>query len=540
MIEFFRRASGSIIARIFFGFLAISFAFMWGGQEGLRMMGISRDATVAKVGSEIISNRDLVLAIERFRVMLRVNAGQDISDKDIRSSGLDRQILDTLVSDSLVRQEATKLGIAVSDDYVVAQLKTQKSFLRPDGSFSKEAFIRFINNYGFGMEKDYIAFLKSDILKNRVARVLSLNASLPLVSEKPLFAWDKQVRFATAMLIDPKKAKFTTTPSEGDLREFYGKNQRQFLAPERRTFKAIIVSSKDMDVSISENDVKTIYDLERTKKYQGMKEDKAKILVRAQLRHDAVQELMLARANKIQESFEEGASLKNIASKSKAEFVDLLEVTLQDKKSERSTFDQVLIEMAFAAEEGDLSPLEEVVVPGDLPAKYAVIYVEDRKDPKQLSLSDAKHEVMEAYKAQEQQKNTFEMIQKIETSLRGGANFTVIAKQYALKTVSLRADRQKMLPPTPAFMLKMQPNRLFVVPHKGYALLQYVREGHGVVYALAQITDIKNGNAGKNPKEFKFFKDHLQAQSANDMFQLLTADLLSRYKVEINKKYFTN
>ena len=49
MIELFRRASGSLIARIFFGFLALSFAFMWGGQDGLRMIGLSKESTVATV-----------------------------------------------------------------------------------------------------------------------------------------------------------------------------------------------------------------------------------------------------------------------------------------------------------------------------------------------------------------------------------------------------------------------------------------------------------------------------------------------------------
>ncbi len=534
MIEFFRRASSSLIARIFFGLLAISFAIMWGGQEGLRMIGVGRDATVATVGSETITNRDLALTIERFRIMAQAQGGGELTDQQIRQSGLDRQLLETLIAESLIRQEAKTLNVSVSDDFVIESLRANQMFKRADGTFSKEVFQRFISSLGFRSEKEYVDYMKSEILRVRVIDALSANASLPTVSHEPLFAWNEQVRSATAMIIDPMKTKLAAEPSDDELRDYYGKNQNRFALPERRTFKAVIVPTKTLKVDVKENDIETMYDLEKDTKYKDMKDTDAKAQIRAQLRREAAQAEMINVSNAMREAFDEGASIQDIATKNGYEVRQFSEVTAVDRKGDRDAADQAIIDYAFLALEGDLSPLEEIQ---DGKA-FVSIFVEGIKEPSQMTFDEAKAEVKEAVVIDQRIEKTKDVISKIEEDLKGGKSFKAVAADKGFKVVSLRATRQKMLSPTPKDLLSAQATRLFIIPNGGMTIVPFVIPGKGVQYALAKITDVRNGNAKKDPEGFNRFVARLKSQSREDIYQAYVNELRVRYSIDINERYF--
>lgn len=534
MIEFFRRASESLIARIFFGLLAISFAIMWGGQEGLRMIGISRDATVATVGAETITNRDLALAIERFRILSELRGGGELTMKEVRESGLDRQLLNMLIAESLVRQEAVKLDITVSDDYVIKQLRDNQMFKRADGTFSKETFQRFISNFGFRTEKEYVDYMKSEILRIRVIDALAANASLPVVSQEPLFAWSEQVRTASAMILDTTAIKVDENPSQDDLRDFYGKYQQQFAVPERRTFKALAIPVASLKIDVKESDIDLVYDIEKDKKYKDVKDTIAREEIREQLRREAAQDAVLAISSAVRDAFDEGASLKDIAAKNKYDLREFTEVQLQDKKGDRDQAEQNMIEYAFSVVEGELSAFEEI----DSGKAYVAIFLEAVMEPSQLTFDQAMADVRDAFMAEKRLQKTQELVKDIETQLAGGKPFKALAMQNKLKLVTLRASRQKMLSPTPEDLLTARSDSLFRTTRSGTTVMPFVSPGKGVQFAFAKITEIRNGDAQKDPEGFRRFVERLKAQSRDDVFQLYESDLRTRYSVEVNERYF--
>lgn len=534
MIELFRRASGSVIARIFFGLLAVSFAFMWGGQDGLRMIGLSKESTVAKVGSVSISNRDLGLAIERTRLNMRLRTGQELSNEDMKKFGLDRQLLDRLIAEALFKIEADRLKISVSDEYVVKMLHSQQAFLRPDGSFSKETFMRFIHNFGFATEKDYVAHTKAEMIRARVIAALSANASLPLVATAPLYAWNAQTRTAQGMIIEPTKMEPKTAATEDQLREFYGKNRRQFSAPERRTFKAVILNVANLKIPVKEEDVQVIYDLEKDRKYKEVPEKEAKDKIRQQLRHDGAQEVNMSMADKIQTQFEGGTALDDVAKANGATFKEFSDAPLVSKNVKRSDLDQGIVELAFSAVEGELSPMEELNDSG----KYFLVYLESRKDPEQLSFGEAMDDIKAAYKREAQTLLTKELVEKIQKQLGDGANFKSVAAQHKLSLTTVRANRQKTLAPTAIDLPPVAINQLFSVPRGNLTLVPYQGKQGQPLFLVAKVTDVKNGDALKETKEVKAFEGLLQQQAGSDIIELYISYLRQKNPVEINASYF--
>ncbi len=534
MIEFFRRASRNLFARIFFGLLAISFAFMWGGQDGLRMIGLSKEATVAKVGGVSISNRDLAVEIERTRLNRRLRTGQEISSEDIKKRGLDRQLLEKLINEALFKIEADRLNISVSDHFIVKMLHAQKAFQRPDGSFSKETFMRFIHNFGFRTEKDYVDYTKSKMIRARLMSALSANASLPAGATAPLFAWNEQIRTAQGMSIDSSLLVVKETPTEDQLREFYGKNRHTFVAPQRRTFKALVLDSRKVKIAIKEDDIQVIYDLERDKKYKGMKDVDARKAIREQLHHDAAQEAMIAKADKIQTEFEAGSTLKDVAQANGVMYREFVDAPLVDKKVKRSEVDQGIVAAAFVAEEAELSPLEEIQETG----QYVLIYLENRKDPAQLAFGAAMADVRDAYRQEAQGALTKELVEKIQKQLDGGAVFKTVALQNKLPLVTVRVNRRKTLAPTAIDLPFVAINQLFAVPLGRPTLVPYQSKEGKTLFLIAKVTDIKNGDVAKDPKGAKFFQERLAQQVGNDVFETYVAYLKKRNSVEINKSYF--
>ncbi len=534
MIELFRRASGSIIARIFFGLLAISFAFMWGGQDGLRMIGLSKEATVAKVGSVSISNRDLGLAIERTRLNMRLRTGQEISNEDVKKSGLDRQLLDRLIAEALFQIEAERLKITVSDEYIVEMLHGQKAFLLPDGTFSKETFMRFIRNFGFSTEKDYVAYKKAEMIRARVISALSANASLPFVAEAPLYAWNEQIRTAEGMVIDPTKMKLKAAPTEDQLRGFYGKNRHQFFVPERRTFKAVILKTETLKVDVKEADIQVIYDLERDKKYKGIKEAVAKEKIRQQLRHDAAQEAIIAKIDKIQSEFEGGTALADVAKANKATFKEFADVTLDPRKEKRDDLEQAIVDLAFTAVEGELSPMEELNDSG----QYFVVYLEGHKEPAQLSFGDAMDDIKLAYERDAQTLLTKELVESIQKRMGEGATFKSVAVDNKLPLMTVRASRKKALSPTAIDLPPVALSQLFAVPRGNLTLLPYQGKDGRPLFLVAKVTDVKNGDPSKNKEGARKFAEMLQQQAGSDFVESYIAYLRQKNPVEINKSYF--
>ncbi|NCP62825.1 MAG: hypothetical protein GW748_05885 [Alphaproteobacteria bacterium] len=534
MIELFRRASGSLIARIFFGFLALSFAFMWGGQDGLRMIGLSKESTVATVGKLSVSNRDLGLAIERMRLNMRLRTGQEISNEDVKKFGIDRQLLDRLIDEALFKIEADRLKISVSDEYVVKMLRNQKAFLLPDGTFSKETFMRFIHNFGFSTEKDYVAHTKAEMIRTRVIAALSANASLPFVATAPLYSWNAQIRTAQGMVIDPTKMELKEAPTEDQLRDFYGKNRRQFYAPERRTFKAVIMNVANLKIPVKEEDIQVIYDLEKDRKYKDVPEKEAKERIRGQLRHDGAQEVSISMADKIQTQFEGGTALAEVAKNNGATFKEFKDVPLTSKNEKRSDLDQAIIDLAFNAVEGELSPMEELNESG----QYFVVYLEAHKDPEQLSFGEAMEDIRFAYKREAQTLMTKELVEKIQKQLGDGGNFKSVAAQHKLALTTVRASRQQALAPTAVDLPPVAINQLFSVPRGHLTLVPYQGKEGQPLFLIAKVTDVKNGDASKRTEEVKKFEDLLQQQAGSDVVELYVSYLRQKNPVEINKAYF--
>jgi peptidyl-prolyl cis-trans isomerase D len=534
MIEWFRKLSNSWVVRGFFLLLALSFAFLWGGHEAWQRIGLSKEATVATVGGKTITTQDLGLEINRELIRVQLETGKTFTEAEIKEVGLDKQVLQRMVLEKLIELEAKKLGIEVTNEFAAQTIKTSPMFKTPTGEFSKSRFEQVVQHLGFHGEKDYVPYVKKQLLRMRLVSALVNKMPLPAGYLNKLYAWNEQVRSVQVMIIDPKKMNIEGEPSDNDLRDFYGKNQKAFVAPEKRSFQLLLIDGNRFKegVTINQADVDALYEVHKADKFKDVKPDKAKTIIKAQLEHDKIAEAAQEFAKKLEEEFNSGKSLSDLAAQHKLEFREIKDATRQGLTTENA--DALYVLNAFEQEEGVLSTLEK-----GQQGKFYLSYVENISSPKQQSFKEALPEIKERFVELKQQEVAHKLSQTVAQEINKGGFFEAIAHQNNLKIVTVKVNRRNVLPGSPLTFVQQTIRGIYDLDKGQSMIVPYFTPQRDVQILVAKLTDIKNGDASKVSKEdMAKFSEGLQLQMQGDIIEEYLAYLRSQYKVEINPRFF--
>src|SRR5438876_12105216 len=157
MLRFLRKYSSSAGIKILYGVLAALF-ILW----GVGAIGGERRQDVAVVYGQAISRRDLEQATasltRQYEQLLRGRA--DL----LRSLNLSGQALDQLIEQALLRHEAARLGIAVTDADMVDAI-TRLPELQQNGRYDPSR-VEAIKRAGRGPE--VTAAIRPNLLKQRL------------------------------------------------------------------------------------------------------------------------------------------------------------------------------------------------------------------------------------------------------------------------------------------------------------------------------------------------------------------------------------
>ena len=130
MLESMRNASqgvvGKAIMTIVMGLIIVSFV-IWGVGDMLR--GFS-PSTVASVGGAKISAQDYHVAYDRAIQQYQRRLRRPFTNEEARQVGLDRSVLQQLLSEAAVDDEAGKLGLGISDEALREVITSNPSFQR--------------------------------------------------------------------------------------------------------------------------------------------------------------------------------------------------------------------------------------------------------------------------------------------------------------------------------------------------------------------------------------------------------------------------
>lgn len=156
-METIRRSTDSTAARLVFGAIVLVFVFWGVGGQG------PTNETYAVVNGERITDSAFRRAFQN------VTSGQAMDDDEARE--VSGRVLDMLIEERVVLQEARSLGMEVSDQEVYAQLARQDAFKGPEGKFSSELYERTLKRMGLTKGK-FEESLRESLITEKLDRVL--------------------------------------------------------------------------------------------------------------------------------------------------------------------------------------------------------------------------------------------------------------------------------------------------------------------------------------------------------------------------------
>lgn len=259
MLERIREGSQGPWAMAIIALIVLSFVFAGVGSY-LTSPGTS---AVATVNGEEISAQELDRAYQNQRAQMESQFGESAAQlfsSEEYLANFRRNALDRLIAEKLIQQQATELGLRVSDEQIRDTIVQMPEF-QFGGQFDNERFQTILRQNGFS-PTDFRNYLRVQMTQNQLAAALTTSA----------FSLDSEVELANTLQRQTRDAKYAVVSadafadsvevSEEDIDAFYNNNIASFDTEEKVKLAYVKLSVEDLKsrVSVDEDAVRTYYE----------------------------------------------------------------------------------------------------------------------------------------------------------------------------------------------------------------------------------------------------------------------------------------
>jgi len=233
MLESMRNAAqgvvGKAIMTVVMGLIIVSFV-IWGVGDMLRGFTTS---TVASVGGTKISAQEYRVAYDRAVQQYQRRLRRPFTNEEARQIGLDRSILQQLLSEAAVDDEAHKLGLDISDEALREIITSNQNFRDKAGAFDPARFAGALRDMDMS-ERGFVLELRKQVLRQFIVAALATGVAAPKAEIEAEADYQGQTRSADYFLLPASAAGDIPAASEEALKTFYNDRKSSYRAPEYR------------------------------------------------------------------------------------------------------------------------------------------------------------------------------------------------------------------------------------------------------------------------------------------------------------------
>ena len=260
MLESMRNAAQGVVGKsimtVVMGLIIVSFV-IWGVGDMLR--GFS-PSSVATVGSAKIASQDFRDQFQRTLQQYQRRLKQPLTTDQARAMGLDRQVLQRMISEAAIDDEAGRLGLDVSDDALRAMITANPSFQNESGAFDAQKFAGLLRDNDLN-ERLYVAELKKNALRQFIVAALTSGLTAPKAMTAAEAAYDDQTRSADVFVLPASAAGDIAAPSDEALKAWFNDRKGSYRAPEYRAFDVVALDPQSLanPAEVSDADAAAAY-----------------------------------------------------------------------------------------------------------------------------------------------------------------------------------------------------------------------------------------------------------------------------------------
>ena len=252
----------SKISKVFFFFvLSLAVLAMVGfGLTGIFSQSIS--ASVATVGDVDVSADDYFRSIQNEIQSTSQQFGTQLTVDQALLFGLDRTVLQRLLTQAAYENEAKRLGISVGDETVRDSLLSNQGFQGLTGNFDKDVYEDALRRSGMN-PAEYEALVRKDATQLLIQAAVAAGAKLPDEATLAIFNYIGETRDFTYTRVGANN--ITTAipaPTNDELAAFYEANPDGFTQPLTRhiTFVSLTPEMISQDLEIDEQRIEALYE----------------------------------------------------------------------------------------------------------------------------------------------------------------------------------------------------------------------------------------------------------------------------------------
>ncbi len=299
---------------------------------------------------------------------------RDIWNDDLlKTLNLKKMALDNLINQTLIMQEAEKLGFDVTKEEIQKTVSAHPAF-QTDGRFDMTRYKALMNQKHMRPE-DFEQSLSQDMILNKTRQFFS---SFSAVTDQEIldrYTYDNEKVKISYAAFDPKHFKGSVTLDETGLKDFFELNKDNYRMPEKIKIAYIEFDPKnyEKEIEISEEDIKNYYEFNQDAYTEPRKAHARHILFKLdENATDAQAEAVMQKALPVLKKAREGGNFADLAKQysegpTKTKGGDLGYFTSGQMVK---AFD----EMVFKMKPGEISDLVRT------PFGYHIIRLEDLKE----------------------------------------------------------------------------------------------------------------------------------------------------------------
>ncbi|GJE00424.1 peptidylprolyl isomerase [Methylobacterium isbiliense] len=264
MLQGFRAASqswlGKLVMTVVFGLLIVGLA-IFGIGDIFRGGG---STAVATVGSTPISAEAVRSAYQNQIQRLARQTRRPITPDQARALGLDREVLNALITEATLDQKTRDLGLRVSDATVIRLIREEPAFKGPNGNFDLGVFNDTIRQAGL-TEAAFVQEQRAVAARLQLAESIIADLPVPLAVREAVHRYTTERRAAGYLVLPESAAGEIPAPTDEQVQSFYDDRKSAFRAPEVRGVNILVLDATTLAKpdAVTEAEARSRYDADQ-------------------------------------------------------------------------------------------------------------------------------------------------------------------------------------------------------------------------------------------------------------------------------------
>ncbi|MEA2100965.1 MAG: SurA N-terminal domain-containing protein [Thermodesulfobacteriota bacterium] len=255
MLSYLRKHSKSWLTKFIFGVIILVFVF-WGGSSYW-----AREATkVAKVDDHIISYQQYSKTYSNAMNAYQEKYGKAFNHDMIERLDLRHRVLDEMINEYIIKDEADRLGLFVSDEDMQDIIRNVPAFM-VDGQFDMDRYQRVLSYHNITPRK-FEDQQRMSMVSQRLRQIITGNLIVMAPEVDAFYHQGKDTYDLWYLTVNPAEFRDQVKVSQEQLYAFYESHKPEYKVAPESTIEYVVFDVSDYikDVEVDQEQALYYYD----------------------------------------------------------------------------------------------------------------------------------------------------------------------------------------------------------------------------------------------------------------------------------------